>query len=111
MGGITRQLICHKGKIVVPTLLQKHVINWYHTVLCHPGMNRTKETISQHLWWPTMREQNTAYVQACPTCQKNKQKHKKYGHLPPKEAEAQIWDKMCIDLKIGRASCRERVSI
>src|SRR5687768_5086631 len=28
----------------------------------------------------------------------NKQKHKKYGHLPPKEAEAQIWDKLCIDL-------------
>src|SRR5688572_4662968 len=72
MGGITRQLICHRGKIVVPTLLQKHVVDWYHTVLCHPGMNRTEETISQHLWWPTMREQITAYVRACPTCQKNK---------------------------------------
>src|SRR5687767_5853606 len=71
-GGITRQLICHKNKIGVPTILQKHVINWYHTVLCHPGMNRTVETISKHLWWPTMREQITAYAQACPTCQKNR---------------------------------------
>ena len=58
-GGITRELICRNGKIVIPSLLQKHVIDWYHTVLCHPGMNRTEETISQHLWWPKMQEQIT----------------------------------------------------
>ena len=98
MGGTTRQLICVKDKIVVPKLLQKHVIDWYHTVLCHPGMNRTDETISQHLWWPKMREQIMNYVRACCSCQFNKHKHKHYGHLPPKEAGAQIWDKMCIDL-------------
>jgi hypothetical protein len=23
--------------------LQKHVINWYHTTLCHPGINQTEE--------------------------------------------------------------------
>jgi transposase InsO family protein len=74
------------------------VIDWYHTILCHPGINRTEETILQHLWWPKMQEQITAFVQACPSCQKNKCKHKKYGHLPPKEAEALIWDKMCVDL-------------
>ena len=61
-GGITRELICKNAKIVLPTLLQKHVMNWYHAVLCHPGMNRTEETISQHLWWPKMQEQITAFV-------------------------------------------------
>ena len=106
-GGITRQLICHNGKIVVPTLLQKHVIDWYHTILCHPGQNRTEETIAQHLWWPKMQEQITAFVQACPTCQKNKRKQKKYGHLPPKVAEAKIWDKLCIDL-IGPYKIRHK---
>ena len=45
-----------------------------------------------------MREQITSYVQGCPTCQKNKWKQKKYGHLPAKTAEAQIWDKICVDL-------------
>jgi hypothetical protein len=45
-----------------------------------------------------MRDQITNYVQACPTCQKNKRKVKKYGHLPPKEAEAEPWDKMGIKL-------------
>ena len=88
-------------------MLQKHVIDWYHTVLCHPGINRTEETISQHLWWPKMRDQITKYVQACPTCQKNKEKQKMYGHLPPKEAEAEIWDKMCVDL-IGPYKIRRK---
>ena len=97
-GGKTRSLVCHKDKIVVPTKLQKHVIDWYHTVLCHPGINRTEETIGQHLYWPKMRNQITAHVSACPTCQKSKRRIKKYGHLPPKEAEAEPWDKMCIDL-------------
>ena len=45
-----------------------------------------------------MREQITNYVRACPMCQLNKHKQEHYRHLPPKEAEADIWDKMCIDL-------------
>ena len=88
-GGKTRSLVCYTEKIVVPTHFQKHVIDWYdHTVLCHPGINRTEETISQHLYWPKMRDQITRYVQACAIRQKNKRKVKKYGWLPPKDAEA-----------------------
>ena len=30
-----------------------------------------------------------------------------YGHLPPKEAEAEIWDKMCVDL-IGPYKTRRK---
>ena len=97
-GGKYRMLVCYKDKIVVPKLIQKHVITWYHNILCHPGINRTEESIGQHLWWPKMRHHITQFVQSCPTCQKNKRKQKKYGHLPPKEAEAIPWDKMCIDL-------------
>ena len=79
-------------------MLQKHVNDWYHTALCHPGINRTEGIISQYPWWPKLRDQITKYCQACPNCQKNKTKHNMYGHLPPKEAEAEIWDKMCVDL-------------
>ena len=70
-------------------------------------MNRTEETILQQLWWPKMRKQITAYVQACPSCQKNKWKQKKYGHLPPKVAKVHIWDKMCVDL-IGPYKIRRK---
>ena len=106
-GGKTRNLICYKEKIVIPEQLQRHIIEWYHTMLCHPGINRTEESISQHLWWPKMRNQITSYVQSCPTCQKNKRKQKKYGKLPPKEAEAKPWDKLCIDL-IGPYKIRRK---
>jgi hypothetical protein len=49
-GGKTTSLVCFKEKIVIPGRLQKHVINWYHTTLCHPGINRTEDTIGQHLY-------------------------------------------------------------
>jgi hypothetical protein len=99
--------VCYKNKIVVPAKLQNHTIDWYHTTLCHPGINRTEESIGQHLWWPKMRSQITRYVQICPTCQRNKRKVKKYGWLPPKEAETKPWDKMCIDL-IGPYKIRRK---
>ena len=35
----------------------------------------------------------------CVTCQTTKRTHiSKYGHLPAKEAEAEPWDKLCVDL-------------
>ena len=106
-GGETTSLICNKGKIVIPALLQKHVTAWYHTTLCHPGINRTEETISQHLWWPKMRDHITNYVKICPLCQRNKRKQKNYGLLPPKLAESTPWDKLCVDL-IGPYTIRRK---
>jgi hypothetical protein len=32
-------------------------VQWYHYQLCHPGINRTEETIGQHFYGPKMREQ------------------------------------------------------
>jgi hypothetical protein len=53
-GGKTTALICYRNKKGVPNKLQKSVISWYHTTLCHPGINRTEETTGQHLWWQNM---------------------------------------------------------
>ena len=106
-GGKSFSLVCYKDKIVVPKLLQRHITDWYHTMLCHPGINRTEETISQHLWWPEMRKTIRQLCEVCPTCQKNKRDNPKFGHLPPKEAEATPWDKMCVDL-IGPYKIRRK---
>ena len=38
------------------------------------------------------------YIRICPLCQRNKKRLKKYGFLPPKDAEAIPWDKLCIYL-------------
>ena len=58
-GGKTTTLLTYKNtmKIVVPEALRARVIHWYYHRLGHPGMNRTEETIKQHLWWPEMRGQ------------------------------------------------------
>jgi Integrase zinc binding domain len=59
--------VCFKDKIKVPKKLQKHVIDWYHKVLCHPGTNKTEDSIASHQYWQQSREQVTKYVQTCPS--------------------------------------------
>ena len=97
-GGNTRHLVCYDGKIVVPKILRNHILNWYHTTLLYPGMNRTHETIAQHSYWPKLKDDCENLVKHCPTCQRNKRKAKSYGLLPPQNAEAIPWDHLCIDL-------------
>ncbi len=97
-GDQSHDLVCHNDKIVVPTALQDQVVHWYHNSLCHPGETRTEQTIRQHFWWPKLKQMVHASCVKCQTCQKTKRSTKKYGHLPPKEAETQPWDKLCVDL-------------
>jgi hypothetical protein len=97
-GGKKRDLICYNEKIVIPTALQRHVVEWYHETLCHPGETRTEQTLRQHLWWPNLRNDVHEVCTKCHICQKTKRSNKKYGHLPPKEAEADPWDILCVDL-------------
>jgi hypothetical protein len=97
-GGKSRELICYKDKIVVPPSQQIRIIEWSHNYLGHPGINRREETIGQHLWWLNMRKHTILSVSTCDFCQQKKRRHKKYGHLPEKDAKAMPWDKMYIDL-------------
>ena len=69
-----RELICYKEKIVIPKTLQLRVMDWYHETLVHPGINRTEETISQHLWWQNMRQDITKHGSTCSSCQRNKKR-------------------------------------
>ena len=73
-------------------------MEWYHTTLCHPGETRTEQTIRQHFTWTRLRQDVAHICGRCHTCQITKKAKKKYGHLPPKEAEAEPWEKLCVDL-------------
>ena len=86
--GKTYELICKDNKIVIPNSLKQKVMDWYHTILVHPGRDRTEKTISQHFYWKGMHSDIEKFCKLCPTCQKTKQKLVKYGHLPAKLAEA-----------------------
>ena len=105
--GKTFELIVKNDKIVIAKEQQQRVVDWYHNFLGHPGINRTEETIAQHLWWPKMRDHITSVVATCSSCQLNKKRNKKFGHLPEKVAEAQPWDKLCVDL-IGPYKIRRK---
>ena len=63
-------LICKDDKIVIPESLRNRIIDWYHTMLSHPGINRTEESIRQHFYWPKLREMVVAYVTVCDLCQR-----------------------------------------
>ena len=97
-GGRSLSLICFNDKIVVPKTLQTRLVNWYHTHLCHPGETRTEATIKQHFTWKKAKETISEIISKCPTCQRTKKSTKKYGHLPPKEAEINPWEKLCVDM-------------
>ena len=106
-GGHPIALICHNDKIVIPSSLQKQIVTWYHVQLCHPGETRTEQTIRQHFWFKNLREKVHDICSKCPTCQISKVSYKKYGHLPMKEAEAEPWERLCVDL-IGPYTVKRR---
>ena len=98
-GEKTRSLICNKNKkIVVPKVLQERIVQWYHTYLSHPGINRTEMTIRQHFNWKNLDKTVLDVCTKCPTCQTTKRSTRKYGHLPPKETEAKPWEIVCVDM-------------
>ena len=97
-GGKHHDLVCKNDKILIPKVLQKRIVQWYHDILCHPGTTRTEATIRQHFYWNNLREDVIDICSKCPTCQLNKRQKKKYGHLPEKDAEAIPWDILCVDL-------------
>jgi transposase InsO family protein len=92
------QVVLYDEKIYVPKDLRNQVVSWYHEYLCHPGMNRTEQTIRQNFTWPGLRTTVEAHCKTCHKCQLNKKQRKKYGHLPAKEAEYEPWTTVCVDL-------------
>lgn len=79
-GGKEYKLICTKDtKIVILKELQKRIVQWYHTYLSHPGINRTELTIHQHFTWKDLRTTVFDICGKCPTCQRTKRSPKMYG--------------------------------
>jgi hypothetical protein len=41
-----------KNRICVPPSLQKQILQWYHKMLRHPGINLLEQTLAMHFTWP-----------------------------------------------------------
>ena len=65
-------------------------------MLYHPGMKRMEWTIHQQLIWPGLSNDIENYAKTCHQCQIAKI-HKKYGHLPAKDANITPWHTLCLD--------------
>ena len=74
--------ICHEGRLVIPKPLQRRATIWYHHYLQHPGHTRLEETMKATIYWKGMRIRSK--TKSCKTCQINKKRSLKYGHLPSK---------------------------
>ncbi len=76
--------ICNKGRLVIPKPLQRHAVMWYHHYLQHPRHTHLEETIKAAICWKGMRNTIRSITKSCKTCQVNKKRTQKYGHLPSK---------------------------
>jgi hypothetical protein len=83
--------VCKDGWLVIPKPLQVHAVRWYHHYLQHPGHTRLKETKG-------MRTTIRSLTKSCRSCQINKRRSQKYGHLPPKTVYTIPWECLCVDL-------------
>ena len=92
------EIIHYKDKICVPQSLQSRIIAWYHEYLVHPGATRLENTLRIPFHWKGMQPQIQAFTKTCHKCQVSKKQRKKYGKLPPKQAEVTPWKRVNVDL-------------
>jgi hypothetical protein len=91
------------GKVVLPAdvKLKSAVLAELHDcpLAAHRGVEKTKERIRRHFWWPTLSADVEEYVSTCPNCQRNKPANqRKPGLLQPIPAPTQRWEHVTMDL-------------
>ena len=67
-------------------------------MLCHLGQTHTEHNLHQHFYWKGLRTTVNNLCKKCPTCQTAKTTNQKYGNLPPKKAETNPCNMLCVYL-------------
>jgi hypothetical protein len=86
------------GWLVIPKPFQGRAVKWYYHYLQHPGHTRLEETMNTAMYWEGMRTAIRSLTKSCKSCQVNKRRSQKYGHLPPKTVYTIPWECLCVDL-------------
>jgi hypothetical protein len=98
----TLVLLTRDGMIYIPSAVRNHVMAWYHTYICHPGLTRTEVTIRSTMTWPGLTEDVQSHCNKCKLCQLHKKNRKQYDKLPVKVAETTpweiVWEIVCVYL-------------
>ncbi len=100
--------VCKDGRLVIPKPLQVHAVKWYHHYLQHPGHTHLKEMMNAAMYWKGMRTTIRSLTKSCKSCQINKRRSQKYGHLPPKTVYTIPWECLCVvhTLLKAKITCR-----
>ena len=96
-----KDLIHHNGKIyIIPSALRQRVLDWYHTMIVHPGeTTRMEKSIRSVYTWKEMRRDVQQHCKHCKTSQLfQKSGRKKYGLLHAKNPETTNWRRVNVDL-------------
>jgi hypothetical protein len=91
-------VMCKNGRMVIPKPLQKHAVLWFRHYLQNPGHTHLEETMQATMYWKSMRTTIWSITKSCMTCQVNKKRKLKYGHLLPKTVITTPWRTLCVDL-------------
>ena len=87
-----------KDRIVIPHVLIKDALNWYHNVqLRHPGYERMYKTMTQHFWFPNIQNIISEYCKTCDICQAIKGPFPKSGQLAEKVSEENPFEEVQVD--------------
>ena len=93
-----RDAVDKQARIIVPEKLTKRLMEWYHAMLVHPGVDRLYNTLHQHYTWPHMLEQIRQYIKHCDACQRGKRGLRGMGKVPIKDTETEPWKDVAVDL-------------
>lgn len=91
-----------ENQLVVPDYqgLRQSILKEMHdtTYSGHPGIARTEKLILKNFWWPTLKEDVSTYVQACPVCQRDKPRTQRSpGLLTPLQIPKERWISVSMD--------------
>ena len=71
---------------------------WYHHYLQHPGHDHLEGTMNPAIYWKGMQTTIRFVTKSCKSCQVNKRRTLKYGHLPCKIVISTPWEALCVNL-------------
>jgi hypothetical protein len=91
-------VVCKKCRMIIPKPLQRRAVLWFHHYLQHPGHTHLEKTLQAKMYWKGMRTTIRSITRPCKTCQVNKKRKFKYGHLLPKTITTTPWRMLCVDL-------------
>ena len=96
----SNDILHYRGRLYVPKQMIPTILESEHDskVAGHFRQEKPIELGRRNFWWPGMDTDITAYIQACPDCQRDKsRRHRKYGLLSSLELPYAPWQSIAID--------------